>query len=113
MKFQTNDILENRHGTKVVITNVDTISKQYHYKYLFASSPQFQGDFCHSSDDIERFWSYVGKNLNMSTNISAQDLRGVPTQSSNRKHCAHEIAMYVGFTKRYKYCKKCDEKFEA
>lgn len=116
MKFQTNDIIENRHGTKAIILKADPFTKDYHYKYLNPSTPQFQGDFYHSADDMDRFWSIAGKNLTMSTNISPQQFMGrisrqpLPDIDVDKTSCSHEWVDYVGFTHVYKYCKKCDLK---
>ena len=120
MKFQTNDILENRHGTKVLITQTDPVNQGYHYKYLFTSNPQFQGPFYHSADEIERFWSLAGKNLALATGLSPQDLHGPVSHQEARsnlegssKSCVHEWATYTGVIHQYQYCKKCDQKLET
>lgn len=114
MKFQTNDILENRHGIQVIIINADPVAKEYSYQYLAISSPQFQGTFCHSSDDIERFWNLVPRSQHQASMYDPSSLDEFQAKSRlNRpgQKCVHNLAEYVGFSEKYKYCTKCDEKF--
>lgn len=123
MKFQSNDILENRNGTQIVVVHANHSTQEYHYKYLNASDPQFQEMFCHKSDDIEQYWTLTKRTLPIS---AAQNLIIVdePFEGLNKfqsrsrlnrsgQKCIHDISTYEGFTETYKYCKKCDEKFKV
>lgn len=123
MKFKTNDILENRNGTQVLITIADQPVREYHYKYLNITDPQFQGMFCHSADNIERYWHLANRTIPISANqnviIMDEPFEGLNEfQSRSRlnrqgQSCAHELKEYIGFTNKFKYCTKCDQKFET
>jgi hypothetical protein len=119
MKFKTNDILENRNGTRVQITHADRATKEYHYQYINVSEKQFQGSFCHPADEIERYWHLVpGTNptrvsMYDPSSWSVDEMQSKSRLNRTSENCAHELSEYIGFTERYKFCKKCDYKINS
>lgn len=98
MKFYLNDIIQNRHGTKARIIKVDPTKKEYTYQYLIPAA-QFQGDFCHPAEDIEKYWSLSTRKEPIISPVVKQETT-----------CSHIWKDYLGFRESYKYCERCDLK---